>query len=512
MTSLPEGEGAPGWMGRAPKGDRKQNGEAQGWASVASQFVDLEDPGPDECDVEARPRNYDANDVASLQGFDKVREEFAHRTEPALLPVIDMSGWNEEPPPRLSAWGDWLPFHQTTMLTGQGGVGKSLFEQALFTHIALGLPFLGMKTVQMNTLYITCEDDESELWRRQKAICAAIGVPISAVVGKLFLVSLAGVQDTALLASDEHGTLNPTSRWQQLRSTCTTHRIRIYGFDNATDALDADHNDLHEVASFMNLLTGLAIEMDGVSMIIHHPNKAGDDWLGSVAWHTKVRSRLIIKADEDRDADARMIENPKANYGPSGGKIHFRWHHGTFVRDEDLPSDYAADLADSIRVTGENAAFLACLQERVAQGDGRAVGPSPGPNYAPAQFEGMAAAKGFKKAVLKRAMDRLFAIGAIESVEVKNKKSGRSGFIIQEVDGGLHNSPHIPRTSLSHNRAHVPAQLGTPHTVDTTYLMGAATEAAAPGKEEGGNEVLQPLIQAVRARARADVGSAKGSG
>jgi RecA-family ATPase len=44
-----------------------------------------------------------------------------------------------------------------------------------------------MKVEQRNVLYVTCEDDEAELWRQQAAICAAIGVPIQAVLGKLSL-------------------------------------------------------------------------------------------------------------------------------------------------------------------------------------------------------------------------------------------------------------------------------------------------------------------------------------
>ena len=219
-------------------------------------------------------------------------------------------------------------------------------------------------------------------------------------------------------------------------------------------------------------------------MIIHHPNKAGDDWLGSVAWNNKVRSRLILEKGEDEDdPDARQIRNPKANYGPNGGKVAFRWHRGTFVREDDLPPDTRAELTDAIKVTGENAAFLACLRERAAQGDARAVGPSPGPNYAPSQFEGMAQAKGLKKPALKRAMDRLFSIGRIEAHTYRNKAKSRDVTIIREVPEGIPNaipnasrtlSPNLPDPRPEHPRA---------HTVGTTYQEGAAHEAAAPSHE-----------------------------
>lgn len=382
-------------------------------------------------ELEQAGRNRDFNDVYTDYGADAVRKAIGTAKHPATLPLIDIAAWQGDPPPRRSLWGAWLPLHQTTMLTGPGGVGKSLFEQCLCTAIALGKPFLGMETTQRNALYVTCEDDADELWRRQDAICAAFDVGHRDLVGKLFLSSLAGEADTAIAMEGEGGTLEKTARWRQLAATCEDNQIGLYAFDNATDALAADHSSLHQVAAFVNLLTGLAIKQDGAAMILHHPNKAGDDWLGSVAWHNKVRSRLIIEeGDSDVDPDRRAILNPKANYGPTGGKIDFRWHKGAFVRDEDLPTDYAAELADSIRVQGENEAFLRCLRARMAQ-PGREVGPNMGANYAPARFAEMTEARGVSKVKLARAMERLLSIGRIETKQIKRKGSDMKTIIVE---------------------------------------------------------------------------------
>ena len=163
--------------------------------------------------------------------------------KPKLLPVIDIASWEGDPPPRRSLWGTWLPLHQTTMLTGPGGVGKSLFEQMLFTAIALGKPLLGMETEQRNTLYVTCEDDADELWRRQYDINAALGITKADLLGKLFLCSLTGDADTALAVEAEGGTLETTDRWQSLQETCREFEVGLYAFDNATDALAADHHE-----------------------------------------------------------------------------------------------------------------------------------------------------------------------------------------------------------------------------------------------------------------------------
>lgn len=355
-------------------------------------------------------------------------------TSSARLPVIDFTAWSDFPPARESAWGDWLPLRQTTMLTGPGGCGKSLLTQMLSTCIALGLPFLGLETRSMNALYVTAEDDVDELWRRQHSICLSLGVPLSSLAGKLHLVSLAGETDTALATFEADGRMKATDRWRQICDAAEAGQIRFGAFDNATDMMAGDHNDVHQVAAFVNLLTGFAIDQNGVVMILHHPNKGGDDWLGSIAWHNKVRSRLIIRCGEGSDLDGRFIENPKANYGPTGNRIAFRWHEGAFTRDEDLGEDVASQLRKVSVQNAENAAFLACLRQRASEGIERMVGPSTGPNYAPSQFEGMAQAKGYKRAALRAAMDRLFNLGAIKAMQVPRPGKSETKTVIVEVE------------------------------------------------------------------------------
>jgi RecA-family ATPase len=369
---------------------------------------------------------------------------------PDLLPVIDFAKWDGLiPPARRFAWGEWLPLGVTTMLTAPGGTGKSLFEQMLCTCVALGVPFLGMPTEQMNTLYTTCEDDEEELWRRQVAICNVLGVPISALSGRLYLVSLCGAAGTELAIFDEADRLVETDRWKQLVATCVTHNIRLYAFDNATDAMGGDLNDIHQVASFINLLTGLALQMDGAAMIVHHPNKAGDDWLGSIAWHNKVRSRWTMKrSDIDGDHDGRVLENPKANYGASGGTLNFRWFEGGFIRDEDLPQDTYQQMQETIRASSDNKLFLTCLAERNRQR--RSVSDSKyGQNYACREFELMPESKRIGKVRLEAAMDRLFRINAIERGYLwVLKGEGKPVFGLREIGKAVPDrDPAAPDTS-----------------------------------------------------------------
>lgn len=456
------------------------------------------------------PAGFDADNVAILRPFAPYAEEAEAKPAPTFLPVIDFADWaGKFPPDRRFAWGDWLPIGVTTMLTAPGGTGKSLFEQMLCTCIALGLPFLGMPTVQMNTLYVTCEDDSEELWRRQVAICKVLDVSLMSLHDRLHLVSLCGEPGTELAIFDDTGKLLPTDRWRQLVHTCIEMQIRLYAFDNATDAMGGDLNDIHMVAAFINLLTGLALRLDGAAMIIHHPNKAGDDWLGSVAWHNKVRSRWIMKRSEtDGDDDGRVLENPKANYGASGGEIVFRWYQGGFIRDDDLPPSLAQELQETIRASSDNKLLLACLNERLRQR--RPVSESNyGQNYLPRVAEKMPESKKIGKERLELAMDRLFRIGAIERGYLwVLKGEGKSAFGLREVGKPIpdraagapethsEGSGNIPETSAKSpetSRKHIRKPTDnlpetSPNTpLGTTYHTGSPAEGGEPPCEDEGD-------------------------
>lgn len=482
-------------------GDHSAAYRTLGQEQRSANVINFPQPDPPEWMADT-PTYEEMPDWASEESeVDPAPSPEAQDARPELLPVIDFAKWDgQDPPARRFAWGEWLPLGVTTMLTAPGGTGKSLFEQMLLTCIALGLPFLGMPTVQMNTLYVTCEDDEEELWRRQVSICAVLGVPVSALAGKLHLVSLCGEPGTELATFDATGELIPTDRWAQLVATCTAMKIRLYAFDNATDAMGGDLNDIHMVAAFINLLTGLALLLDGAAMIIHHPNKAGDDWLGSVAWHNKVRSRWIMRRSETAgDDDGRVLENPKANYGPSGGELPFRWYNGGFVCDTDLPVDVAKSMHETIRASADNKLFVACLTERNRQR--RPVSESTfGQNYAPRVFEKMPESKGIGKDRLERALDRLFRANAIERTFLwVLKGEGKPVFGIKETGKGLPEaaadapatSDKVPETSRkpTGNTPRKPTDnppITSPNThLGTTYHKGPPAQGGEPSLEEG---------------------------
>ncbi len=180
----------------------------------------------------------------------------------------------------------WLPRGYGALLTGDGGTGKSLLAQQLATCIAFERPFLGiMPATGLKALYVTAEDDFSELQRRQVSICEALGVSLSDSPNRLALVSLRGAIGNELIGPD----LMETEAFSKLRTTIQW--VAGGGFvalDNIAHLFGANENDRHHVATFYSLIEKLAIETDTTILLLGHPPKNGAQFSGSTAWENQA--------------------------------------------------------------------------------------------------------------------------------------------------------------------------------------------------------------------------------
>lgn len=380
-------------------------------------------------------------------------------TVPALasaaraLECLDLAALaHTEPEPKQFIIPRLAPAGEVTLFTGAGAVGKSLLAQQLATALAAGIRTLGLDLDRAPAIYLTCEDDAAQLHWRQSHICKALGIGMATLAGHLHLISLRGQPDSAL-ATIEQGRLTPAPLYGRLVELLRSTGARLACLDNVAHLFAGNENDRGEVTQFINLLNRLAGDTGAAILLLGHPNKGGDTYSGSTAWLNAVRSQVTMERPKDceHDPDIRSVHLGKPNYVQSGEAFKCRWSDWAFIRDEDLPEDKRDQLSQAIAVSGENAAFLECLRARAEQGDARSVGPSPGPNYAPSQFEGMPQAKGHDRHALKRAMERLLNIRRIECVTVRNTQKGRDVTVLREVPEGIFGgtpnaSPNASRT------------------------------------------------------------------
>ena len=393
------------------------------------------------------------------------------------LPCLDLSALaTVKPRAKLFAIERIAPLAETTLFTGPGSAGKSLLGQQFATAGAAGLPCLGLNVQPGPALYLTCEDDADQLHWRQAHICDAMGVPMASLAGRLHLVSLRGELGNELATFTGDGKMTPAAAFQRVSSMLRKTGAKLAFLDNVAHLFTGNENDRGDVTRFVNLLNKMAGETGAAIVLLGHPNKQGDEWSGSTAWPNAVRSRIYLEHDED--TDLRTLTLPKANYGEKGEVVRFRWINWAFCRDDDLPADTRAKIAEVSKANGENAAFLRCLAQRTLER--RHVSEKVGANYAPKVFATMAEAKGVKKDRLVAAMDRLFRIGAIERGFLwRDTAEGKDIIGLRKTGNATGNRPE---TRSANDRKPAENDRKT-HPLDTTYQSGAALEAAAPSED-----------------------------
>jgi RecA-family ATPase len=372
----------------------------------------------------------------------------------------------------------WIPSRAVTLLAGSGGTGKSLLVQQWLTAIATGEPFLGMVPAEpVPVLYVNCEDDSDELWRRQEDICSAIGVDMLHLRAAGFHVLPRMGCANGLGSFDELGKFRPGELLQDIRAYAVANGVRQVALDNLAHLFPGKEIDRAQVTAFCAALATLALEIDGSVLLVGHPAKAeGSTFSGSTAWEAAVRQRLYLSREQDGDgkeietSDIRSLTIGKANYTGKGQEVELLWRAGAFHLAErgDTPA------GDSVA----EAAFLQCLDACTAQR--RNVSDKPSRAYAPKVFAGMAAGKKTGQKGLERAMERLFDRGVIlaNSELWRDDRNRRPVFGIARADllSGAQTPAQTPAQTVAQTRADYVREPAPQHPPYTTYMDGGPLE------------------------------------
>lgn len=357
----------------------------------------------------------------------------AEPTDAAPLPTLTVvnatSFADTEPPPREWHVRGLIPKHEITMLSGDGGTGKSLLALQLAVATATGTEWVGSFPSTGRVLFVSAEDDIGELHRRLATIARVQGVQI-AELDKLEFLPLAGKDAVLATPLRRDGPLSPTRLFEALRAEIKARRPDLLILDTLADLFGGDEIKRPHARQFIGLLRRLALEFGLTVLLLAHPSldgiRSGTGTSGSTAWSNSVRSRLYFarppSADDDSsDDDMRILTTKKANYGRVGETRVLRWQDGVFTLDGAARADrLEADAAD-------DRTFLDILAD--FERTGRSASPTLSSTYAPTLFAAHPRANRLSKARLASAMERLFAADRIHT-EVSGPPSRRRSRIV----------------------------------------------------------------------------------
>jgi RecA-family ATPase len=352
---------------------------------------------------------------------------------PEITPfkTFDAGDWEGVPTePRKWVVLNRIPAGEPGIVSGDGGSGKTKLMLQLAVAVGaelagegaelVGKPALsdwigGIIEIHGPVLVYSAEEKLKEMHRRTFDIVEHRKLPFSSLRKRLHFIC--DPDDVVLATSDEHkGTVTPTLSLLRLEKTVKLIKPALVIVENAADVYSGNESNRSLVTRFVRkLLGGLAQISEAGTGLIHHPSVAGlqdgSGRSGTTGWSNAGRWRLNLtklRAEEDRDAGIRQLEVVKANYSAEGEKIRLRWERGVFVPEGTASAPERAAAEAPI-----DEAFLRCLDTKRKQGIN--VFAYKGRGYAPALFEGMAEAAGYKSPTLAKAQERLLVAGRIKN-------------------------------------------------------------------------------------------------
>ena len=355
----------------------------------------------------------DGDEVEAAREQYRQSQPNGHTSDEAFVFTVASSLAGQKPPDRPWLVRDWLPCRQVTLLSGDGGVGKSLLAMQLMMALAGGTTWLDTPTTACRVFGVFAEDDGDELHRRLDAIAKAQNVDIANLDAMAWRCAVS--DPCELIEIDSAGNLKPSDYYLRLVKAVREFGARLLVLDAATNLYGGDEIKRRQVNGFVTLLRRLAIEIDGSVVLLAHPSaqgiSTGSGLSGSTHWNNAVRSRLyfVRATGDDADPDERTLTRMKANYAGPGDVIRVRWDRGAFFAIEP-PSgiDRAALSVKAERV------FLSLLT--ATYGEGSWVCPNPAArNFAPAMFARHPDREHLAKPHFEAAMHRLLKVGQLKT-------------------------------------------------------------------------------------------------
>jgi hypothetical protein len=277
---------------------------------------------------------------AADQSFELVahtlQNPFDVRPQSDTLNLADLLQMVETTPPRPFTTKFLTPVGEVTLLSANGGVGKTMFALGWATCIAFGIAGLPVHVTEAApVLFATAEDAAIECGRRLKAIFAAMHLNVAGSwahdgMARFHLWDLEGAPLWTEARDNAAGL--PTAGFIELERRINVTGARQVFIDNASSVFHANHNDLTAVNAFIGALRRVASRTGCNIVLLAHVSaenatKGGaKTYYGSAAWHNGVRSRMFMELvpAENGVPEHVAVTHEKSNYGPKAAPFRLK--------------------------------------------------------------------------------------------------------------------------------------------------------------------------------------------
>jgi RecA-family ATPase len=220
---------------------------------------------------------------------------------PTFNRIINPADWEGvEIPARKWIVPNYIPHKTVTLLSGDGGSGKTKLAIQLAVARALGLDWIGLMPEPGRTLMLSCEDDKDELHRRgedvRKFYAKQKPIRMADLGEHIRLVDLVG--EDSILGFLMRGKIEPAPMYRALDAYMGDFKPSLVILDVLADMFSGDERSRSQARQFGNLLKALRLKHSCAILLLAHPSQAGlntgSGTSGSTDWHNAVRSRLYF--------------------------------------------------------------------------------------------------------------------------------------------------------------------------------------------------------------------------
>ena len=231
-----------------------------------------------------------------------------------------------------------VPIEAVTILSAQGGTGKSFFALKMALHIALGLPIIGAETKVGKVAYMSLEDPENILNSRVSKIFNSLPEDARQRIDELetnaMIIGRYGLPSH--MAEIKFGNIVTTQIAHDLTALLQKHEIKCVFIDTFIRTNTLNENDNAHMGGLLVSFEKIAKEAKCSVVLIHHTVKSGgskgNPARGAGAIIDNARSALLMETVNDKRI---KVQHVKSNYSAKHPDQYLKMIDGILLEDSD---------------------------------------------------------------------------------------------------------------------------------------------------------------------------------